>query len=103
KLHWVAGFAPELTGCAGCGDHQALLVRFSASAGGLVCERCPGGFALGPEAVQGLRDLVRLAIAEAPALSPRAADEAARAAADPDAEHGGFRLRTLRAAGERVR
>src|SRR4051794_16989645 len=96
KLHWVAGFAPELAACTACGGDDAPLVRFSAAAGGLVCERCSGGFALGPEAVCGLRDLVALPIADAPALSPRAADEIARAVADLNAEHGGFRLRTLR-------
>ena len=99
KLHWVAGFAPELAACAACGGSDAPLARFSAPVGGLVCERCSGGFPVGAEAVEGLRQLVARPIAEAPALSPRAADEVARAVADLNAEHGGFRLRTLGASG----
>ena len=38
RLLAVSGFAPSLTACAICGSRE--VVRFSASQGGAVCERC---------------------------------------------------------------
>jgi DNA repair protein RecO (recombination protein O) len=95
KLFWVAGFSPRLDGCASCGDDSVALPRFSAVAGGAVCARCGGGFALGDEAMDGLRALLGRPIAEAPVLSPGAADQVARAVAALGEEHGAFRLRSL--------
>jgi DNA repair protein RecO (recombination protein O) len=46
KLTLAAGFAPELTSCARCGEVDGL-VGFSGAAGGVVCSACEaGGFEL---------------------------------------------------------
>jgi DNA repair protein RecO (recombination protein O) len=95
KLHWVAGFAPELERCAACGADDVALDRFSAAAGGAVCAACPGGFSFPAQALAATRALVARPIAEAPELPPGVAASVARAVADMHAEHGGFRLRTL--------
>src|SRR5205085_12413545 len=42
KLLLAAGFAPELTSCASCGDREHLSA-YSASAGGVVCPGCEAG------------------------------------------------------------
>jgi DNA repair protein RecO (recombination protein O) len=39
KLLFAAGLAPELAGCASCGEREHL-VAFSGAAGGVVCEAC---------------------------------------------------------------
>ena len=98
KLHWVAGFAPRLTACAACGRAEPL-VRFSAAAGGGICASCPGGQSLAVTAFDAMRELLAASIAEAPALESRAAAGVARAVADLNAEHGGFRLRSLAVVG----
>jgi DNA repair protein RecO (recombination protein O) len=95
KLHWVAGFAPELERCAACGSDEGPLERFSAAAGGTVCASCPGGFTFSPGALNATRALLARPIAEAPELPPAVGASVARAVADMHAEHGGFRLRTL--------
>jgi DNA repair protein RecO (recombination protein O) len=95
KLHGLAGFAPRLAACAGCGAEGVPLVRFSAAAGGAVCNACPGGIPLGPGALESLAGLLRAPLAELPVLTPHAAATVARCASDLNAEHGGFRLRSL--------
>ena len=96
KLHGLAGFAPRLSACSSCAAEGVPLVRFSAAAGGAVCGSCPGGLA----AAAGARSrrwpaLLRAPLAELPALTPQAAAVVARCASDLNAEHGGFRLRSL--------
>jgi hypothetical protein len=71
------------------------LVRFSAAAGGAVCGSCPGGIPLPPGGLEALAALLRAPLAEVPSLAPNVAATVARCAADLNAEHGGFRLRTL--------
>ncbi len=71
------------------------LVRFSAAAGGAVCGSCPGGIPLPPGGLEALAALLRAPLAEVPSLTPNVAATVARCAADLNAEHGGFRLRTL--------
>src|ERR671939_1509550 len=39
KLLLAAGFAPQLSGCASCGEREHL-VGFSGAAGGVVCAAC---------------------------------------------------------------
>jgi DNA repair protein RecO (recombination protein O) len=95
KLHGLAGFAPRLAACAGCGVEQVPLVRFSAAAGGAVCGSCQGGIALPPGALEALSALLRAPLADVPRLSPGVATTVARCASDLNAEHGGFRLRSL--------
>lgn len=95
KLHWVAGFAPELDRCPSCGSDEGPFDRFSAAAGGVVCTACPGGFSFPAGALAATRALLARPIAEAPDLPPGVAASVARAVADMHAEHGGFRLRTL--------
>ena len=95
KLHGLAGFAPRLGACAGCGGEGVPLVRFSAAAGGAVCGSCPGGIPLPPGGLEALAALLRAPLAEVPSLTPNVAATVARCAADLNAEHGGFRLRTL--------
>jgi DNA repair protein RecO (recombination protein O) len=95
KLHGLAGFAPRLSACSSCGAERVPLVRFSAAAGGAVCGACPGDVALSPAALAALADLVRAPLAELPVLTPQVAAVVARCASDLNAEHGGFRLRSL--------
>jgi DNA repair protein RecO (recombination protein O) len=99
KLHWIAGFAPQLDACAGCGSADAPLLRFSASAGGAACGSCGGGFAISGAALEAMSASLRLPLADVPRLPDRVADELLRALGDLDAEHGGYRLRTRRWAG----
>src|SRR3954467_2297998 len=42
KLLVAAGFAPQLSACAACGERDHL-VGFSGAAGGVVCASCEGG------------------------------------------------------------
>jgi DNA repair protein RecO (recombination protein O) len=95
KLHGLAGFAPRLAACAACGAEDVPLVRFSAAAGGAVCGSCPGGIALSPAALAALAALLRSPLAELPELTPAVAATVSRCASDLNAEHGGFRLRSL--------
>jgi DNA repair protein RecO (recombination protein O) len=95
KLHGLAGFAPRLVACASCGSEGVALVRFSAAAGGAVCGSCPGSFALSAGALEALAALLRAPLADLPALTPHVAATVARCASDLNAEHGGFRLRSL--------
>ena len=95
KLHGLAGFAPRLAACSGCGAEGVPLVRFSAAAGGAVCGACPGGIPLPPGGLEALSALLKAPLAELPALTPNVAATVARCAADLNAEHGGFRLRSL--------
>ena len=100
KLHWVAGFAPRLGECVACGSREHL-VRFSAVAGGALCAACPGGRPISESAFAAMRALLGASIAEAPTLPERDSSAVARAIADLNAEHGGFRLRTLAGMGTR--
>jgi DNA repair protein RecO (recombination protein O) len=82
KLHGLAGFAPRLAACASC----------SAEA---VCGNCPGSIPLPPGALEALAALLRSPLAELPDLSHQIAAIVSRCASDLNAEHGGFRLRSL--------
>ena len=96
KLHGLAGFAPRLAACASCSAEGVPLVRFSASAGGAVCGGCPGAAPRSPPGrARGARRAPPLA---APPSSPSSLPASPRPLPlrlDLNAEHGGFRLRSL--------
>ena len=66
KLLLAAGFAPQLSSCAGCGEAEHL-VGFSGAAGGVVCSACEASaFALGQDAHDFLVGALGRPLAEAP-------------------------------------
>ena len=76
------------------------LVGFSARAGGAVCRaHAAGSFALSPEGLAGIEQLLSTPLADAAAagLGDRARREALAVVTSSYEEHGGFRLRTLSA------
>jgi DNA repair protein RecO (recombination protein O) len=95
KLLLAAGFAPELAGCAACGDREHI-GGFSASAGGVVCPGCEAGsFGLGSEAHQFLVDALGRPLADAPGASEPALRQADRAIAETLEHHAHVRLRRV--------
>jgi DNA repair protein RecO (recombination protein O) len=99
KLLWVSGYMPHLESCVECGLVDEL-VGFLPAAGGAVCRDCgPGGIALSPEGLRGIRTLLHspLADAHAAVLGARGAREALAIVTASYEHHGGFRLRTLSA------
>jgi DNA repair protein RecO (recombination protein O) len=97
KLLHEAGYLPVLDHCAACGAGERVL-GFSASRGGLVCERCLDDCVpVTPEAVDALWSgwAEPLAALRAAPGSPAAA-EALRHTHDLYAYHSGSRLRSLR-------
>ena len=69
KLLLAAGFAPELSACAACGEAEHL-GAFSPSAGGVVCAGCEAGsFPLSEEAHRFLVEALARPLAEAPEAS----------------------------------
>lgn len=99
KLLWLSGYLPHIGSCAECGS-SGPFVGYSARAGGTVCETCrAGSVALSPDGIGGMERLLRSPLADAPALglSERGAREVLAVITASYEEHGGFRLRTLRA------
>jgi DNA repair protein RecO (recombination protein O) len=94
KLLALAGWAPQLAACVGCGA-SAALDAYDVEAGGVVCPRCGGGFPLAPGARELLAELLARPLGEAVAPSAAVADQAGRVVADSVALHAGTRLRTL--------
>jgi len=95
KLLLAAGFAPELRGCASCGEREHL-GAFSASAGGVVCPGCEAGsFPLDEEAHSFLVGALGSPLAESPAAAERALGQADRAIADTMEYHAHVRLRRV--------
>ena len=95
KLLLAAGFAPELTACAACGEREHL-AGFSPAAGGVVCSGCEAGsFPLGEEAHAFLAEALGRPLAEAPAASDRALAQADRAIAETLEHHAHVRLRRV--------
>lgn len=65
KLLLLAGFLPHLSSCSGCGATGGL-GRFSAAAGGLVCDSCgTGAFPVSGQAVDAMRLLLEKPLARA--------------------------------------
>jgi DNA repair protein RecO (recombination protein O) len=67
KLALAAGFAPELSSCARCGEAEHLS-GFSGAAGGVVCASCEAGsFPLSEAAHRFMVEAIARPLAEAPA------------------------------------
>ena len=99
KLLWLSGYLPHVGSCAECGS-EGPLAGYSARAGGTVCPACsPGALALSSDGLAGMEALLRSPLADAPAagLTERGAREVLAVITSSYEEHGGFRLRTLRA------
>ncbi len=95
KLLLAAGFAPELAGCAACGETDHL-GGFSPSAGGVVCAGCEAGsFPLGAEAHSFLVQAITRPLAEVPDAPERALSQADRAIAETMEYHAHVRLRRV--------
>jgi DNA repair protein RecO (recombination protein O) len=95
KLLLAAGFAPELAGCASCGEREHL-GAFSASAGGVVCPGCEAGsFPLDAEAHSFLAGALGHPLADSPTASERALGQADRAIAETMEYHAHVRLRRV--------
>ena len=99
KLLWLSGYLPHLGSCAECGS-DGPLAAYSARAGGTVCEACSAGaIALSADGLAGMDGLLRspLADARSTGLTERGARDVLTVITSSYEEHGGFRLRTLRA------
>ena len=95
KLLLAAGFAPQLAGCASCGEREHL-VGFSGAAGGVVCGACEANaFPLDEEAHGFMVAALGRPLAEAPDASPRALAQAERAIIDTLEHHAHLRLRPV--------
>jgi len=93
KLLLAAGFAPQLAGCASCGERDHL-AGFSGAAGGVVCTACEANaFPLDQEAHDFLVAALGRPLADAPDAAPRALAQAERAILETLEHHGGVRLR----------
>ena len=95
KLLLAAGFAPQLSACAGCGEAEHL-VGFSGAAGGVVCSACEASaFALGQDAHDFLVAALGLPLAQAPDAPPAALAQAERAILSTLEHHAHLRLRPV--------
>lgn len=95
KLLLAAGFAPQLAGCASCGEREHL-VGFSGAAGGVVCAACEANaFPLGEEAHAFMVAALGRPLAEAPDAPPRALAQTERAIIDTLEHHANLRLRPV--------
>ena len=95
KLLLAAGFAPQLSACAGCGEAEHL-VGFSGAAGGVVCSACEASaFALGQDAHDFLVAALGRPLAEAPDAPPAALAQAERAILATLEHHAHLRLRPV--------
>jgi DNA repair protein RecO (recombination protein O) len=95
KLLLAAGFAPQLAGCTACGEADHL-VGFSGSAGGVVCAACEASaFPLDEEAHAFMVAALGRPLADAPAASARALQQAERAITDTLEHHAHLRLRPV--------
>jgi DNA repair protein RecO (recombination protein O) len=92
KLLLAAGFAPQLSACASCGEPEHL-VGFSGAAGGVVCGACEAGsFPLDQDAHDFLVAALGRPLAEAPEAPPRALGQAERAILETLEHHAHLRL-----------
>jgi DNA repair protein RecO (recombination protein O) len=95
KLLLAAGFAPQLSACAACGERDHL-VGFSGAAGGVVCAGCQAGaFAMDADAHAFLVTALGRPLAHAPDASPRALGQAERAIIETLEHHAHVRLRPV--------
>jgi len=93
KLALAAGFVPELSSCARCGEADGL-VAFSGAAGGVVCAACQGdGFELSQDAQRFMTEALGRPLAEAPTAGERALRQAERAVTATLEHHAHVQLR----------
>jgi DNA repair protein RecO (recombination protein O) len=98
KLLLAAGFAPQLTSCASCGEHEHLS-GFSGAAGGVVCDACESSaFALDGEAHGFLVEALARPLERRPSASDRALRQVERAIGETAEHHAGVKLRAAAAA-----
>jgi DNA repair protein RecO (recombination protein O) len=97
KLLVAAGFGPQLSACASCGEREHLF-GFSGAAGGVVCEACEASaFALDEDAHGFMVEALGRPLAQAPATELRALRQVERAVTDLAEHHGHIRLRAAAA------
>lgn len=88
KLLLVAGFLPQVTGCAACGATDTELPRFSAAAGGSLCPACSGpSFAIQPGSLAAMRSLLEQPLAQAAELDDNGSREEIRQAIREICQH----------------
>ena len=93
KLALAAGFSPELSSCARCGEADGL-VGFSGAAGGVVCTVCErDGFELSSAAHRFMVDALGRPLAAAPSASERDLRQVDRAISETLEHHAHVRLR----------
>lgn len=98
KLLVAAGFAPQLSACATCGEAEHL-TGFSGAAGGVVCSACEASaFPLAEESHAFMVAALGRPLAEAPGGSALALRQAERAISETAAHHAHVRLRAARGA-----
>jgi DNA repair protein RecO (recombination protein O) len=94
KLALTAGFAPELSACARCGE-IADLHGFSGAAGGVVCGACErGAFELSPQAHAFMVEALGSPLADAPAATSRDLRQVERALGETLEHHAQVHLRS---------
>lgn len=93
KLALAAGFSPELSSCARCGEAEHL-TGFSGAAGGVVCAGCEAGsFELSEEAHSFMVEAIARPLAEAPEGCELALRQVERAVGETLEHHAHVRLR----------
>jgi DNA repair protein RecO (recombination protein O) len=93
KLALAAGFVPELSTCAHCGEAEGL-VAFSGLAGGVVCGPCEGGgFPISSAAHGFMVEALGRSLAETPAATEGTLDQVERAVTETVGHHAHVRLR----------
>jgi DNA repair protein RecO (recombination protein O) len=92
KLLLAAGLAPQLSGCASCGERDHL-VGFSGAAGGVVCTACEAGsFRLAEDAHVFMAHALGRSLSEAPSAPEPALGQVERAIAATLEHHAHLRL-----------
>jgi len=95
KLLLAAGFAPQLSSCAACGETEHLS-GFSGAAGGVVCGACEASaFALGEDAHGFMVAALGAPLAQAPEAPPRALAQVERSIGELVEHHAHVRLRPV--------
>ena len=95
KLLVAAGYGPQLSACASCGEREHLQ-GFSGAAGGVVCSACEAGaFALDQGAHDFLVAALGRPLAETPDASQRALAQAERAINATVEHHAHVRWRSV--------
>jgi DNA repair protein RecO (recombination protein O) len=92
KLLLAAGLAPQLGGCASCGEGEHL-TAFSGAAGGIVCEACEASaFPFGVEAYGFMRAALERPLDQAPKAGEEALMQVERAISATLEHHAHLRL-----------